>query len=288
MTLRRNISRLALGALLIATLLAGLAPAAAQESRLVWSAVRGVPEDVTLQSVFMLDASSAWAAGHNRQGDRGYVYRLALEGGRWQVRLDAELSRPLYAVVAAGAEQAIVAGDGGFIARRDAAGGWSSEGPGAETTILRALQVFEGGRAGWALGAANDAALGTSRAVALRYADGRWSEASIQRPEGNSYVTAVHLAAGGGWAVGSHIWRLDGNSWRLEEMPELCADPSCALSLAGVRAVDGERAWAVGARHASCAICTTQSVVGARGPAGWGNPFPGQRVLDAAGAQQYG
>jgi hypothetical protein len=139
------------------------------------------------------------------------------------------------------------------------------------STQLRAIQMLGDGREGWAAGAR---ATESGRvAVMLRYRDGRWQEASIEIPAaGESAVAALHLAPGGGWAVGSDIWRLRGDEWRSEGMPASC-DALCAGWLNAVRAIDGERAIAVGGRAGSCGICTSKIFVAERDRDGWRAPF---------------
>jgi photosystem II stability/assembly factor-like uncharacterized protein len=276
---RHHFRLAALAALLLALLVAAAAPAArAQDGRLVWARVPGVPADTALHSVFMLDTSAAWAAGAGQDG-RGVVYRLTLDGGRWRAELDATFPQPLYALVALDRQRLAVAGDDGLIARRDAAGGWTAEGPATPGLSLRALALFDDGRTGWAFGSRPDAD-SQSQAVALRYAAGRWAEATIERPGRGTFVNAVNFAPGAGWAVGSHIWRLDGGSWRAERSPDFCA-PGCALSLNAVRALDAQRAWTVGTAVATCAICQSKGVIGARNAGGWMNTFPAAPAVES-------
>jgi hypothetical protein len=274
--LRRLVAALLVLLLVLGGVGAAVPAAHAQDERLIWATVGGVPQEVSLRAVFMLDRELAWAAGYDTASGRGVVYRLRLLDGRWQVARDADFDRPIFALVALDRERVVVVGDGGLIARRDALGGWTTEGPSDRSMQLHALALFEDGRAGWALGARGD------QALALRYADGRWFEATIEAPGGTSLVNAVHFAPGAGWAVGSHIWRLAGNEWRLERMPDLCGGGSgCTLSLDGVRALDSERAWLAGSLVSTCAICQAKGRLAVRGAGGWTNAFPERAPIDS-------
>jgi hypothetical protein len=279
MALRPLIQRLALAAILLATLIA-LAPtgARAQDARLVWSAVPGLSSDITLQDVFMLDASNAWAVGHNREQTRGYVYRLALERGRWAISEDIAFDQPLYAVTAPSSSSLLVVGDNGLIAWRDARGRWSFQGPNTPGLRLRDVVLFDM-NTGWAFGSRDEN--GRSKAVALRYTNGSWAEASVEAPL-DSFINAAHFAPGAGRAVGSHVWRLEGNSWRVERGPSFCGSAPCTnLTLEGVRMLDAENAWTVGTVIGGCAICQSKGVIGARDRGGWMNSFPAAPAVES-------
>lgn len=112
------------------------------------------------------------------------------------------------------------------------------------------------------------------QAAALRLAGGVWRTASMQDAAPGSYVSAAHFGPGVGWAVGSHIWRLSGNRWRIERSLELCRGGGCEQRLNSVRAIDEERAWSYeplgsgkdGApAHVAMADATHALVVGSQG-----------------------
>ncbi|MCX7790471.1 MAG: hypothetical protein N2378_07505 [Chloroflexaceae bacterium] len=245
----------------------------AQETPPIWSRVAGIPADVTLVDVVMPGPEVAWAVGSQEQEPRGVVYRLSLAQNRWHVTRDATFDQPLSGVAALDAERVVVVGGAGLIARRNAGGAWAREDPGIANLWLSAVQLFDDGRAGWAMGAVD----GTERdrAVALRLNDGRWTEAGIEDPGSDSYVEAIHFFAPGvGWAVGSHIWYLRGNEWRLDRQLEFCPGDMCRQQLSGVRAIDAERAWLVGTRRFMCMFCPDQIVMGRHDASGWHDAFP--------------
>jgi hypothetical protein len=105
--------------------------------------------------------------------------------------------------------------------------------------------------------------------VALRYSGGRWQSASIESGPNGDTVRSVHLGAAGGWAVGSSIWRLRAGAWQREAPPAPCGDVGCGGSFSAVRAIDGQRAVAVGAWSGTCAICTSHFFLAERDRAGW-------------------
>ncbi|MBX0329467.1 hypothetical protein K2Z83_17485 [Oscillochloris sp. ZM17-4] len=233
----RHLLRLLLPALLIVCVV-GLAPRAqAQSSRQIWSRVGGVDPDVTLESVFMVDAAHAWAVGHDRQATAGYAYRLALIDGRWQIDLAGSFAQPLYAVAALGIDSAWAVGANGLIVRYDSTGWSQAESP-APSANLRAIQMLGDGSEGWALG--EQPRRGPSTPVALRYSGGRWASASIESGPGGDTVASLHLGGGGGYAVGSSIWQLRDGAWRLEPKPALCGE--VLLGLLGSEVLRG-RGW---------------------------------------------
>jgi hypothetical protein len=273
MTNRISILRRALPvllALLIAAPLALVPPAHAQDARLIWSRVGGVDAGVILEDVVMLGQDLAWVAGRSQDNSQGYVYRMRLLDGRWSVERDGLFPAGLFALSALDAENVWAVGAGGLIVRRDPSG-WRTVTSQIPGTLLRAIQMLGDGSEGWAGGArATDTG---SAAMMLHYRDDRWEEARVETsPEGESAVAALHIAPGGGWAVGSSIWRLRGDEWRSEGMPESC-DALCVGWLDAVRAIDGERAIAVGGRSGSCAICTSKIFVAERDRDGWRAPF---------------
>lgn len=87
MSMHGSLRRLAAALLALVALIGAAAtpPARAQEARLVWSAIPGVPADVVLEDLFMLGEGLAWVAARSRDGSAGYAYRLELGEGRWQV-----------------------------------------------------------------------------------------------------------------------------------------------------------------------------------------------------------
>jgi len=262
-------------ALLVLVVPLGPAPRVrAQDTRLVWSRVAGIPDTTWLEDVVMVDPTLAWAVGYSNDGSsQGLVYRLDLRGGHWQVQLDATFAQALFAVAALDAERGVVAGKAGLIARRDSTGRWSSEGPDTPDLWLRSIQLFDEGQAGWAFGNLwpRD---GASQAVALHYGDGRWEESSMQDAAPGTFVNAAHIGPGAGWAVGSYLWRLSGNRWRRERSLDFCRGSGCEQSLTGVRVIDAEHAWLVGMQIFTCMICSDHLVIGRRDARGWSNVFP--------------
>ena len=265
------------GLLVLLAMLVGAAtvpgPAAsAQGEPLVWSRVGGVDGVVILEDVFMVRHDLAWAAGRLTDDSQGYVYRLRLVNGLWRAERDGQLPAGVYAISALGAENLWAVGAGGLIARRDA-GGWhivQSPTPGRQ---LRGIQMLGDGREGWAGGERTGRSAGGRAPLMMRFRDGRWEEAPIEATPGDdSYISALHLGSGAGWAVGNGIWRLQGDEWRREEFPQSC-DAGCVGWLNAVRAVNGEQAVAVGERSGTCAICTGKIFVAERDRNGWRAPF---------------
>ncbi|PDV99540.1 WD40/YVTN/BNR-like repeat-containing protein [Candidatus Viridilinea mediisalina] len=261
--------------LLIALLL--LPTSVAQAQTQGWEVVPGVPADIQLEALFVPAEDHAWAVGQHSDGNRGFVYRLQLQDGRWHVEEAASFEQPLFALVALDRERVVVAGGAGLIARRDAAGHWRQEGPGDAAMQVRSLALFADGQAGWALGTHGE------RALALRYADGRWFEAELELPNRRSWINAAHFAPNAGWAVGSHLWRLDGNGWRLEPSPALCGDGgnTCELNLTGVRVLDHQHAWLVGSQPSMCMFCQAKGRIAFRDASGWQNAFPQRAPIDS-------
>ncbi|NWF78647.1 MAG: hypothetical protein HXY37_01200 [Chloroflexi bacterium] len=244
----------------------------AHETQRGWSRVAGIPGDVVLEDVVMAGPAVAWAVGRHEQGPPGVVYRLSLVQDRWQVARDATFDQELFGVAALDAERVVVVGAAGLIARRDVGGAWTSERSGSPELRLSAVQLFDDGRAGWAMGAVQRD--GRRHAVALRLSDGRWTEAIIEDPGRDSFVEAIHFAPGVGWAVGSHIWGLRGNRWSLASELAFCRAGGCEQRLSGVRAIDAERAWLVGTRLFLCMFCEDQIVLGRHDAGGWRDAFP--------------
>jgi hypothetical protein len=228
--------------------------------------VGGVDAGITLKSVFMLDAEHAWAVGHDRAESAGYAYRLTLIGGRWQIERAGTFAQALYAVSALGIDNAWAVGANGLIVRYDATGWHQIESP-APNANLRAIQMLGDGSQGWALGEQSRG--GPSTPVALRYSGGRWMIASIESGPNGDTVASVHLNGSGGWAVGSSIWRLREGGWHLEQKPILCGGAGCGGGFSAVRAIDGDRAIAVGAWGGICTACTSHLYVAGRSSVGW-------------------
>ncbi|MEI7768952.1 MAG: hypothetical protein WCI67_03135 [Chloroflexales bacterium] len=273
MLLRSLLRRTALLGVFLIVMAGAAAPrVGAQASQLVWSHVAGIPSDVMLEDVVMVGPGVAWAAGRSEHAPLGSIYRLSLVNNRWQVDREEHVDHQLFGVAALDAERVVVVGAGGRIARRDRAGTWADEGPGTEGMRLNAVQLFDDGRAGWAMGALQNS--DGSRAVALRYGDGRWTQASIEDPGIDSFVGAIHFAPGVGWAVGSHVWSLRGSRWRRDRSLELCAGGSCQQQLSGVRAIDAEHAWLVGTQRFPCMFCENRMVLGHHDAGGWRDAFP--------------
>ena len=262
--------RLLLPALLI-TLAVGFAPPAqAQDSRLVWSRALLIDSSTTLESVALIDANHAWAVGHDFRSEAGYALRLTFQGDRWQIeQMGSFPLHPLYAVSALGVDSAWAVGPDGYITRYDSTG-WTQIASPDPKASLRAIQMLGDGSEGWAVGSSYGAIPGQSQPVALHYSGGRWTSAQIEGGPGGDTVASLHLGGGGGWAVGSNIWRLRDGIWQLERKPALCGGSGCGGNFRGVRAIDGERAFAVGAWGGICAACTSHVYLAERSRAGWG------------------
>lgn len=252
---------------LLALLLLGLTPLAQAQgsSRLVWATVAGPGANIVFTDVFMTSPERAWAVGWQRDPVVGVVYQLRLENGRWQAYRQAELAYPLYGVAATSDTNVWVVGDSGLIVRHDGSS-WSVSTNPLPNTSLRDIQLLGDGSQAWAVGTRSQD--GQTEAVALRYSNGRWEQATVEGAE-NQSLDAIHLNNGGAWAVGSEIWRLDGGTWRREASPDFCGGAGCMRGYSAVRAIDGERAIAVGTRHGGCAICASKLAVGVRGSGGW-------------------
>jgi hypothetical protein len=259
-------------ALLIAAPLSRAPAAHAQADQLIWSRIGGISDGIFLEDVVMLGPELAWVAGRSQDDTQGYVYRMRLLNGRWSIERDAELPAGVYALAALDAEHIWAVGANGLIARRDT-GGWNTLESPLPGTQLRTIQMLGDGSEGWAAG---QRATETSHAaVALHYHDERWEQAWVQLPpESSSSIAALHIAPGGGWAVGNGIWRLRGQEWHSEPFPTPCEEACIGAGyLDDVRALDGERAIAVGRRLAACGICTDKIFVAERDHDGWRAPF---------------
>lgn len=262
--------RALLALLLLCAGLFGGGAAHAQSDRLVWAHVGGAPGSVHFSAVVMLNSASAWAVG--AEGGQGVVYRLWLEGDRWRAARDAAFDRPLNAVAPISAEEVWAVGDDGLIVRRDASG-WQLLTSPLPDARLRAIQMFGAGEEGW-IGGDRYAGPEGRAPVLLHYKDGRLRHETAIAFQGDSYIAALHFAPGGGWAVGTAIWRYADGQWRQEVAPELCGGSGCVAAFAGVRALDGERAWAVGLWRGLCAACTSQLYIIERADGQWRNVFP--------------
>jgi len=280
--------RFCLATLLLAVCasLAGAAPARAQNAA-GWARVGGVDESVTLEDVFMVGPELAWAAGRSNDDRTGYIYRLALVGGRWQVTTELTTAFGLYAVAATSAEDVWAVGANGYIVRR-IGGSWSNEPLNLSDVTFVDIQVLGRGEEAWVAGARR-AAEG-SRPFVMRLRDGVWREVPVELPDNSQQVIqSIHLANGGGWAVGSLIWRITDAGLRVETMPNLCGGGfGCLNSFSSVRAIDADRAWAAGGRSATCGVCTEKIGIGYRergewrdafGPAGWTAVLPDVQAL---------
>lgn len=279
----RRWALLPLAALLLTLLGTAPTPAQAQSDRQVWARINGVSADVLFEDIFMSTPELAWAVGRSPDDRWGYVYRLQLIDGRWRVEQEVLAHVGLYGVAVVGTEEVWAVGANGLILRRSASGAWSQETAPTPTATLRDIQVLGTGSEAWVVG--DRSFEGGRRPVALHFRNGSWERALIGGPDEGSYsVHAIHLNGGGGWAVGSLIWRLVGGAWEVETMPNLCGGSfGCANSFAAVRAIDADRAWAAGSYSANCAICSAKIGLAYReggawrdglGPNGWSAVIP--------------
>ncbi|NJN15009.1 MAG: hypothetical protein HC822_01200 [Oscillochloris sp.] len=270
MNLRKYVLCLAIATAALATLLASM-PAAAQSNadRLIWSTIAGVPADIILEDVVMVGNDRAWVVGRSYDANGGgSAYRLTLVNGRWQVEQAGIFRAGLYDVAALDGERIWVVGEQGLIVQRDASG-WREVPAPSDTIQLHAIQMLGDGSAGWAGGSEY------GKPVMLAYRDGVWQRAPIETPFDGMAVSDLHLSGNGGWAVGSAIWRLENGNWKYEAPLRPCGEEyGCAGGLAGVRAIDGERAWAVGSWVGICAACSSNPYIVQRSADGWRNSFP--------------
>ncbi len=246
-------------------------PTAAQAQSQLWASVIGLPVTVQLHDVFMVDERVAWAVGEER--DRGVIYRLHLQNGRWEVAFETAAPAPLRAVVALHEANVWAVGDRGTIVHKDGSG-WQMLPTLSSSPNLRTIQMLGAGEEGWVGGSFPPTPDEQAPRPALfHYRQGQWP----QDPglAGSGQIEHLHLAAGAGWAVGDHIWRYAEGSWTVEEEPFACGENfPCPRTLSAVRAVNADEAWAVGSRHAICAVCVTRPHVLHRQNGVW------QRVLD--------
>ncbi len=264
-----------LAAVLLLASLAGPVAQAQNPAGTEWSRIAGVPAAVEFEDVFLVDETRGWAVGIEPAG--GVVYRFDLQNGVWQATRDTgDWPADFQAVAAVDREQVWVVGGDGLIIRRDAQGGWTSYGKLLPGGSLSDIQMLGDGREGWAGGTGvtyDEQGNAIYWPAMLRFRDNAWQRVTI---EGDGSINALHLAPGGGWAVGygGEIWRYDGGSWRLEQGPDFCGGVSCVGGYQDVRALDAERAIAVGDRRGTCPACRTQALIAIRDANGWRDAFP--------------
>jgi hypothetical protein len=246
-----------LSLLTIASLVLGVRSAGAQDrqSRLIWAQVAGVPADVTLNDVFMVNQDRAWAVG--KQGNLGVSYNLNLQNGRWVASPGPtfDYGGGLNSVVVAPSGTIWMVGDNGLIAHSLTRGAWAPEQP-LPGVSLQTIQILGNDERRW-VGGYIDRSDSQGEPVMLRSDGGAWGRDPDVGGEGRIYD--LHFAPGGGWAVGlDQIWRYTNGRWSSEEEPEPCGEPGCGSSLMAVRAITSDEAWAFGSRNAFCAICVAR------------------------------
>lgn len=268
---------LALGlmsALAAFVLLGGLNEVAAQESRLVWAQIRGVPVGVNLEDVFMTNEVTAYAVGSD--GSAGVVYLLANYGDGWQAARQETFRAPLRSVVAVSLLNIWVVGDNGLVAHFDGSTWREASNPVPGANLLT-LQMLGEGQEGWAAGYTP----GLQETVLLHYKDGRWSrDDSVKMP---GRITGLHFAQGAGWLVGSDqvgIWRNSGGAWAREDLPVPCeVAGQCYESFSAVRAISADEAWAVGTRAGTCGICRANAYALHRVDGSWRKVLPDEAIV---------
>lgn len=266
--------RITLILIILMTGLVGSVPLSqAQNNQLIWSQVAGVPNDVFLEEVAMLNSSSAWAVGW--QGDTGVVYRLELRDGRWQVALDGRFAQRLYALALTAPDTVWAVGDAGLILRRDAQGWQSLPSPVADAR-LRTIQMLGNGSDGL-IGGDRSAGPEGREPVLLRFQGGLWERDNGIPFRGDSYIADLHSSPAGTWAVGTSIWRYVGPNWVEEAAPELCGGAGCYFYLLGVHAVGFDRAVAIGGWGGICTACTSNLYLIENSNNAWRTIFSSQR-----------
>jgi hypothetical protein len=231
----------------------------AQASTSAWlQAVNILPADTDITGVFMMDAENVWLAGNNPAGE-GRAFRIRWDGTRWSLLHAQTFAYAVYDVVAVSDQNVWVVGAQDMLLQghytSDYDYGWS-------VTILpwvgatfTTIQMLGNGDEGWAGGyiSPQPDVGGNSQLILMHYEEGNWTRDDSISGEG--YINSLHFTSGGGWAVGSGIWRYESGRWTREQDPEFCPDTVCYGAFAGVRAISGDEAWAVGTRAATCGIC---------------------------------
>ncbi len=231
-----------------------LEPTAAQAQSQVWASVAGLPVTVQLHDVFMVNQRKAWAVGEERE--RGVIYQFSLQDGRWEVAFETAAPAPLRAVVAPHAANVWAVGDRGTVLHKDGSG-WQVLPTLAATITLRTIQMLGAGEEGWVGGFFSPTPDEPAPQPALfHYRQGQWQQ--VPGLAGPGQIEHLHMTAQGGWAVGDRVWRYAYGRWTGEEEPFACGENfSCPRTLSAVRAINADEAWAVGSRHAICAVCYT-------------------------------
>lgn len=261
-------------ALLLAVLLPPRQHAFAQPR--AWAQVKGVPAAADLHTVFMLDRTLAWAVGSDGQGGGG-VYRLHLQNGRWVVALEASFTQgPLRALAVVSPTNIWAVGENGLIVQKDA-NGWRTIPTPLPAASLTTIQMFGSGEEGWVGGSLPRNGSDTHETVLLHYQDGRWQRDTTV--PGRGAIQALHFVDGVGWAVGEGIWRYSDGRWTQEPAPLAC-EGGCVWSLAGVRAINADEAWAVGERMGICAVCAPGYYVVHRSDNQWRVVLSGTGVVN--------
>ncbi len=275
--------RLFLALMLFTTLAGGLPSAQAQDNLLVWAQVGGVPPNVTLTGVEMIDRDTAWAVGNDRVegGSAGFVYRLSRVADRWMVTQDARFDTPLLAIDVVDGSYIWAVGERGLIVRRDSSG-WHTMPSPVPDVSLSTLQMVDNGAEGWAGGTAASQG-GPSQAVLLHFQNGAWRhEATIV---GEGAVSAIHFASGTGWVLLSSneyrrvdgqviqqntVWHNVDGRWTEALAPNPCGGrEGCGTWLTDIYAVDAHEAWLTGNTRSNCSFCWTGPVVSHRSGDEW-------------------
>jgi hypothetical protein len=221
----------------------------AQADSPTWGLVDSiVPNNASLNSVFMLDQNNAWVAGAD--GNSGKAYRLQFSAGSWHLLQSetATFSTPAHSLVAISDSNIWLVGDAGLIAHKDGSGWHILTSPAPEANLYT-IQMFGNGDEGWAGGVLDTPP--TGRPIILHFKSGKWDEDSTISARSDLYrpVNSLHFAPNGGYAVGiNQIWHYEGTRWVEEAVP---VPPLCVYTLTGVRTITDRDAWATGGGQCS-------------------------------------
>jgi hypothetical protein len=225
----------------------------------LWEPIEGIPGNVNLQDVFLLNERQAWAIG-NDNNDLGVVYRLEWDTTTWSVEQEFTTTEPLNALVVINPENIWAVGNNGLIIHKQpSTGEWEYVENPMPNANLKTLQMFGEGDSGFA-GGERLLGDGGSEVVLLRYEDGQWQQEDAV--SGSGFINSMHFAPGGGWAVGSEVWRYHSDdNWTVDSsLPPPCedaiGDTYCYRSMDGVRAISEGEAWVVGTSGANCPGCS--------------------------------
>jgi hypothetical protein len=221
----------------------------------VWQKVHDVSADIDFRNVFMASSRSGIAVG--KQVNKGAAYELEwmpLDGWRNLLQITPvafNFRAPLWAAVMVNQDVWVV-GEQGLIVREHN-GIWGEVPSPVPDAQLLALQMLGNGDEGWAGGLRPRPGF-RPEPVILHYTNGKWQRDDTIKGEGT--INALHVAQGGGWAVGdADIWRYYNGQWTQEQPPNPCPEAGCFETYNAVRAIRIDEAWIAGSRIGLCGIC---------------------------------